>query len=259
MPTIKGLRRRGYTAEALNRFCSDVGVTRNENLIEYARMEEILRQQLDSVARRVMCVLHPIKVVLAEGFAAEELTVADFPQKAESAAHSLSLTRTLYIDNSDFRDVDDEDYFGLAPGKWVGLKYSGCILCNKVTRNSEGAVVEIEASFAPLPPDEKRPRGNIHWVPEHSLPAEVRLYDHLFTVPFVTSNWEKELNHKSEVIVKSALVDPSILSSSGAIPVPETHFQFERVGVFVVDRDSAAEGKLIFNRTVPLKVRWGII
>jgi len=254
MPTIKGLRRRGYTAEALNRFCSDIGVTRNENLIEYARMEEILRQHLDGVARRVMCVLRPIKVVLSEDIEATELAISDFPQKAESATHALALTRTFFMDGSDFRDVDEADYFGLAPGKWVGLKYSGCILCTDVIRDHSGVVVEIAASFARVPPDGKRPRGNIHWVPQHAIPAEVRLYDHLFTVPFVTSNWEKELNHESEVIVRSALVDPSILSSAGVMPMPETHFQFERVGVFVIDKDCAMEGRLILNRTVPLKV-----
>lgn len=120
-------------------------------------------------------------------------------------------------------------------------------ICDKA-----GAVVEIKARFAHLPPDGKRPRGNVHWVPDGAVPVEVRLYDHLFSVPLVTANWEKELNRESEVILCNSLVDPSVLSADGALPVPETHFQFERVGIFVVDRDSG--GKLIVNRTVPLKV-----
>ena len=133
MPTIKGLRRRGYTPEALNRFCSDIGVTRNENLIEYARMEEILRQQLDAVARRAMCVLRPIKVTITSGFVNEpDSEVPDFPQKEGSSTHKLRKTETFYMDASDFKVVDEADYFGLAPGKWVGLKYWGCIFCEEV-------------------------------------------------------------------------------------------------------------------------------
>jgi glutaminyl-tRNA synthetase len=258
MPTIKGLRRRGYTPSALNHFCSDIGVTRNENLIEYARMEEIIRQELDSIARRVMCVLKPIKVTITEGYdhkAQEVLQVPDFPQKHGSPTHPLKLTPTFYMDASDFKKEDVSSYFGLAPDKWVGLKYAGCIKCLNFTCDDSGAVVSIEASYSPLPPDGKRPRGNVHWVPDSAVSlGEVRLYDHLFTVPFVTTNWENELNPHSEVIIKTALVDPSILESNGALPLPESHFQFERVGVFVVDKDTSTEGKLIVNRTVPLKV-----
>jgi hypothetical protein len=123
-----------------------------------------------------------------------------------------------------------------------------------VLKDSSGQVVEIKATFAPLPPDGKRPRGNLHWVPSSAISLEVRLYDHLFKVPFVSSNWENELNHNSEVVLKDALVDPSVLSSTGAHPDPEEHFQFERIGIFVVDKDSAKDGRLIVNRTVPLKV-----
>jgi len=222
-------------------------------------MEEIIRQELDDVAKRAMCVLSPIKVVLeAEGIDEANigtvLEVPDFPQKDASGTHGLSFTSTIYIDGSDFRDADSEDYFGLAPAKWVGLKYTGCILCRDIKRDAAGKVVEISARFAVLPPDGKRPRGNIHWVPSNAVPAEVRLYGHLFTVPFVTTNWEAELNHGSEVVVETALVDPSVLDASGALPIAEEHFQFERVGVFVVDKDTSASGRLVFNRTVPLKV-----
>lgn len=105
-----------------------------------------------------------------------------------------------------------------------------------------------------MPPDGKRPKGNIHWVPENAIPIEVRLYNHLFTVPFVTTNWQNEINQESEIIMRNALVDPSILIGNNQNPSPETHFQFERVGVFVVDKDSMKDGKLVVNRTVPLKV-----
>lgn len=211
-----------------------------------------------------MCVLHPIKVVITEGFdaaAAAEKDVPDFPQIEGSSCHKLSLTPTFFMDTSDFREVDEADYFGLAPGKWVGLKYGGCILCREIVRDAAGAIMEIRVTYATLPPEgtpgvskSGRPNGNVHWVPENAVALEARIYGHLFTVPFVTANWEQELNHGSEVIVKTALVDPSVLSPEGGLPAPETHFQFERVGIFVVDRDSAAQGRLIVNRTAPLKV-----
>jgi len=276
MPTIKGLRRRGYTAAALNAFCTEIGVTRNENLIEYGRMEEVLRQQLDRVARRAMCVLRPLKLTIASRASGAEtlgqnLQVPDFPQDKASPTHALGHRDELFIDASDFREEDDKGYYGLAPNKWVGLKYSGCFLCQEVVRDpASGSVVEVKGVLAPAPPDGKRPKGNLHWVPSGSaVPLEVRLYGHLFTVPFPTANWEQELNKDSLVVCEDALVDPSILGEGGALPAPETHFQFERVGVFVVDKGSGCtedcgggggggEGggsrRLVMNRTVALKV-----
>jgi hypothetical protein len=123
----------------------------------------------------------------------------------------------------------------------------------QVRTDSAGQVIEIVATFSLLPPDGKRPRGNVHWVPSTAVPVEVRLYDHLFKVPFVSASWEKELNHNSEVVITGALVDPSVLGAAGAFPAPEQHFQFERIGIFVVDKDST-DGRLVVNRTVPLKV-----
>mmetsp|Transcript_43751 Transcript_43751/g.119618 ORF Transcript_43751/g.119618 Transcript_43751/m.119618 type:complete len:537 (-) Transcript_43751:123-1733(-) len=193
MPTISGLRRRGYTASALNRFCEDIGVTRNENLIEYDRLQEIFRQDIDDTAKRCMAVLRPIKVTFTnfdDATVPKSREVADFPQKpeGESPTHTVNLTPTVYIDAADFRTEDDKEYYGLAPGKWVGLRYGPCIKCEEVKTSADGKeVLEIVATLANLPPDEKRPKGNIQWSPENGVTFEARLYDHLFLVPQVSA------------------------------------------------------------------------
>ncbi len=272
MPTIKGLRRRGYTAAALNRFCCDIGVTRNQNFIEYSRMEEIIRQELDPIARRAMAVLRPLKVTLtrvdngskggdgataAEAWETLKLEVPDFPQKSDSSAtHSVTFTETIYIDASDFQEQDDPNYFGLAPNKWVGLKYAdGCMRCDGVVKDATtGAVTELKCFLAHLPPSNKRPKGTLQWVPANGVAFEARLYNHIFKEQQVGKDWEEQLNPESEVVIQGAMVDPSILTTSGKFPPKETHFQFERLGVFVVDKDSdSAAGQLVINRTVAIK------
>mmetsp|Transcript_12509 Transcript_12509/g.36216 ORF Transcript_12509/g.36216 Transcript_12509/m.36216 type:complete len:689 (-) Transcript_12509:527-2593(-) len=258
MPTIKGLRRRGLTASMLNKFCNSIGVTRNENLIEYTRLEEVIRQELHETARRAMAVLDPIKVRLtnhAEEGGERVIQVPDFPPLgAASPTHPVTFTSEIFIDGADFRFEDSSDYYGLAPGKWVSLKYSSvCMRCDEVISGPDGRAVELVASLAALPPTGKRPKGILQWVPSTGITFEARLYNHLFSVPEVTSNWENELNPESEVVLTKSMVDPSILNPDGSFPAKETHFQFERIANFVVDKDTTS-GHLVMNRTVSLKV-----
>ncbi|CAM9662950.1 unnamed protein product, partial [Ectocarpus sp. 8 AP-2014] len=228
MPTIKGLRRRGYTAEILNRFCEDIGVTRNDNLIEVEKLEHWARSGLNASSRRVMGALSPIKVTLSNLEEAREVEALDVPFAPERGSHKIRLTKTLFIDASDFRREDSKDYFGLAPGKMVGLKYcSATMRCDEVVDGKGGKDAppaelicslgdlsqepSLETSSAPAgdagggetakrPP--VRPKGNISWVSaEEAVRAEVRLYNHLFTVDSPDDKWEEQLNPESECVM----------------------------------------------------------
>ena len=249
MPTISGLRRRGYTADIINSFCKDIGVTRNENLIQYERLSAIARGALHECSVRVMAALSPLKVIIKD---AEEqlLDVPDFPHEPSRGSHDLTFEGTVYIDSSDFRMEDDPDYFGLAPGKMVNLKYASTIRCVNVKTDKKNNPVLLECVI--VPKEEvaaQKPKGTISWVPKTgAIKAEVRLYDSLFTVEEPSEAWESELNPKSEIIV-SALIDPSLnrLPYCAGLAV-----QFERLGFFTFDSDTK-EDAVVFNRTVLLK------
>jgi len=271
MPTIKGLRRRGYTAKILNAFCNEIGVTRNENTVQYERLAATARNVLHETSPRVMAVLDPILVVLSgvPDDASEPITVPDFPFDPSRGSHTVDLGSRVYIDQSDFREVDSEDYFGLAPNKAVTLKYAHKIHCDTVEKDDSGRVVRLLCSV--LPSDAPAPKGTIQWVPfANAVPAEVRMYDHLFTVEEPDDQWESQMNPLSEVVKPRALLDPSVWKWAPAV---EQHFQFERLGFFVVDKDSSllpppppppdaesphssiagAGPSLVFNLTVALK------
>mmetsp|Transcript_38374 Transcript_38374/g.66622 ORF Transcript_38374/g.66622 Transcript_38374/m.66622 type:complete len:658 (+) Transcript_38374:60-2033(+) len=260
MPTISGLRRRGYTADILNRFCLDIGVTRNDSAIQYERLQYWARQTLHETSPRAMAVLDPLLVKLTNLGEEEELAVPDFPFAPERGAHAVRLTAEIYIDRSDFREEDSEDYYGLSPGKAVGLKYAHPIACTGVERDAGGRVTAVLAEVD-RSSGAGRPKGNVTWVPGggRALACEVRLYDHLFTQEEVPDEgWEAALNPASEVVCSHALVDPSVLrgpgggGGGGAAPAARAGFQFERLGFFSVDQDSTPE-RLVFNRTVTLK------
>jgi len=264
IPTINGLRRRGYTPEAINAFCRDIGVTRHHNQVDYRKLEHHVRLHLDAVARRDFVVLDPLRIELVNVDARSfclALEAPDFPRDAALGSHALSLTATVYVERDDFREVDDPSFYGLAPGKWVGLRYAGYVKVVGVERAADGSVALLRAEY-----DHARSKaagkvkGNLHWVsgarPGEAPPAvQVRLYEHLFTTesPGSTGDWEAEINAASERVLDGALASPSLAQRAQ----PGERYQFERVGFFVCDKDSRspdkAGGKVVFNQTVGLK------
>lgn len=261
MPTIKGLRRRGYSANIMNAFCNDIGVTRNSNIVQYERLAAIARNNLHENSPRVMGVLEPLKVVLTgKEFVGKdaELVIPDFPFDATRGSHVVSIENTIYIDRSDFRAEDDSDYFGLAPNKMVNLKYAFRIKCDSFEVDANGEPVLVRCSIIPddVTPEEK-PKGSIQWVPASTaVPIEARLYSHLFTTEEPSDEkWEEELNPESEIVKSKALVDSSVFNHVG----PEKYIQLERIGFFILDKDSVLnssdmkQSKLVFNLTVNLK------
>jgi len=271
MPTIKGLRRRGYTPAALNAFVKEVGVTRNENQVQYERLEAVARTQLHEDSPRAMAVLRPLRVVLSgrpvtdSASGAYTVEAPDFPFDAARGSHSVTMdSDEIFIDASDFRMEDNEDFFGLALNKCVALKYcSFMIRCDRVetTTDAAGATVPATLHCTCIPssdPAQAKPKGTVQWVSAGAsgLRCEVREYNYLFTVEEPgDAEWEAQLNPTSEIICPNALVDASVLSARYAA-AHESHFQFERIGFFVVDKDSdlsATPPRLVFNRTVTLK------
>jgi len=253
--TINGLRRRGYTAEAINLFCERIGVSRNDNMIPDYVLEKALRDCLDPTVSRTMVVVDPIKVVITnypEG-KTETFTVPNHPKNDSMGTHTITFSRVVYIDSADFREdgAGDKNYYGLAPGKEVHLKYAYNIKCVEVKKDENGKPV-IYATY-----DEKntnKPQGKIHWVAEPApgkkpLEVELRLYGRLFKSrdPMaVKGNWLEDLNPDSLKIV-TGYADPYLKE----VARPGVRFQFERVGYFNTDDDSTAE-HLIFNRACTL-------
>lgn len=267
MPTISGLRRRGYTKEIINSFCNDVGATRAMNVVEMVKLYQTARLVLSATSRRCMAALDPIEVVITnyeeEAAKAETMTfeVQNSPTDASLGLHTVTLTDVIYLDASDFRLKDSSQYYGLAPNKAVGLKYhGGNLVCDEVVEK-DGKVTTLKCH---LDNSEGRPKPKTYlsWVPKDGIRCEVRVYDHLFTVPEPSDQWEDELNPKSEVVHPQAIVDPSVreLVDVKDVDVWKSNYalQFERMGYFCVDTDTTYEsktgkGKLVFNRTVSLK------
>jgi glutaminyl-tRNA synthetase len=267
MPTISGLRRRGYTPEAIRAFCERIGVSKYEGTIEMAWLEDALRDDLNKKAQRRMAVLRPLKVVIenypegGEGEApAELLDAVNNPEDASAGTRKVPFGRELYIERTDFMEDPPKGYFRLAPGKEVRLRWAYFLKCDKVIKDASGNVVELRCSYDPATkggnaPDGRKVKGTIHWVSaEHAIAAEVRLYDHLCKVPFPEDVPEGKdflvnLNPTSLEVV-TAMLEPSL---KGAVLGEK--FQFERMGYFSVDKDSAA-GKLVFNRAVTLADTW---
>lgn len=264
MPTVSGLRRRGYTASVINDFCNSLGATRAAQTIEINKLYQTARLQLSATSRRAMAALDPIKVIITN-FAdlAETMTfdVQNSPTDESMGTHTVTLTDVMYLDASDFRLEDSPQYYGLAPKKAVGLKYhGGNLFCNEVIKRG-GKVVELKCT---LDSSEGRtkPKTFISWVPSDSIKCEVRVYNNLFAVPEPTDLWEDELNPESEIVYKNALVDPSVREVIDYRKmdkwVSNVALQFERFGYFVVDLDTTYdseknEGLIVFNRTVSLK------
>ncbi|HKW77439.1 MAG TPA: glutamine--tRNA ligase/YqeY domain fusion protein [Terriglobales bacterium] len=263
MPTISGIRRRGYTPEAVRNFCNSIGVTKTNGTIELAMLEHFVREDLNKRALRVMSVLRPLKVVIdnyPEG-QIEEMEAVNNPEDPSAGMRKVPFSRELYIEQDDFREDPPKGYFRLSPGKEVRLRYGYFITAQRVVKNAEGEVVEVHCTYDPATrggnaPDGRKVKSTIHWVSAaHAVPAEIRLYETLFSKPDPSdvpegAEFTANLNPNSLQIVNNARLEPSLKNAAAG-----ERFQFERLGYFCVDPDTRL-GALVFNRTVALKDTW---
>ena len=260
MPTITGMRRRGYTPASLRDFCERIGITKNDAWIEMAVLETCIRDDLNTNAPRRMAVLDPIKVVitdLPEGHE-QTLSLANHPQDDSAGKRPVPFTREVFIDRDDFAEVPPAKYQRLVPGGEVRLRSSYVIKCEEVIKDADGKITELrcthDSATLGKKPEGRKVKGVIHWVSAtHGLSAEVRLYNPLFTVtdPASAESLGSVINKESEIILKDCIVEPELSKSS-----PEQHFQFERIGYFVTDRREHSADRLVFNRTVTLRDTW---
>ncbi len=263
MPTISGIRRRGYTPEAVRNFCGAIGVSKTNGSIELAMLEHFVREDLNKRARRVMAVLRPLKVVIDNypENQVEETEAVNNPEDASAGTRKVPFSRVLYIEQDDFREVPPKGYFRLSPGREVRLRYAYFITCTSVVKNDAGEVVEVHCTYDPATsggnsPDGRKVKSTIHWVSAaHAVDAEVRIYENLFSKEDPGDveqgqDFTANLNPNSLEIIANARVEPSLANAEVG-----GRFQFERLGYFCVDPDSKP-GKPVFNRTVALKDAW---
>ncbi len=264
MPTLSGLRRRGFTPASIRDFCERAGISKSENRMSMSELENSVRWDLEDKASRVMAVLEPLKVVITnwpEG-SVEELVCPNHPKHPELGERVVPFSRELYIDREDFMEDPPSKYFRLKPGGCVRLKYGFIIDFEKVVHDEEGNVIEVHCSYDPATRSGqdnsgRKVKGVIQWVSaQHAINAPVRVYDRLFTRPTPADGKEGKdfreyLNPESLVTRDNAMVEPSLVSAQ-----PEDRYQFERLGYFVADRYDSAEGKPVFNRIVTLRDSW---
>ena len=267
MPTISGLRRRGYTPESIRNFCERIGVAKRDSIVDIALLEHCLREDLNKKAPRVMAVLRPLRVIIDNypEDQTEELEAINNPEDASMGTRKVPFSRVLFIERDDFREVPPKKFFRLAPGREVRLKHAYIIKCERIVKDEKtGEVVELHASFDPETKSGgakagRKVKATLHWVSAaHALEAEVRLYDHLFLKPNPDdveegSDFKANLNPNSLEILASCRVEPNLKGAA-----PGTRYQFLRLGYFCVDPDSSDE-KLVFNRTVSLHDTWAKI
>jgi glutaminyl-tRNA synthetase len=260
MPTIAGLRRRGFTPGSLRGFCERIGVTKADNLVEMGVLESAIRDELDATAPRAMAVLDPLRVVLTNlpADAPASLPAKNHPKDDSMGVRTLSLGSELWIDRSDFEEVPPKGFKRLVPNGEVRLRNAYVIRCDEVIKDAGGRVTELHCSVDPdtlgKNPEGRKVKGVIHWVSAaHAVAAEVRLYDRLFTVPQPGTDgrdFRDDLNPESLRIISDAMLEPSLAGAAAG-----SRFQFEREGYFVVDADSTPE-RPVFNRTVTLRDTW---
>jgi glutaminyl-tRNA synthetase len=263
MPTISGIRRRGYTPEAIRTFVANVGVTKTNGTIELAMLEHFVRDDLNQHARRVMAVLRPLKVVIdnyPEG-QTEEMEAVNNPEDSSAGTRKVPFSRELYIEQDDFREEPPKGYYRLSPGKEVRLRYGYFITAKNVVKNAAGEIMEVHCTYDPATrggnaPDGRKVKSTIHWVSAaHAIDAEIRLYDNLFANPDPGDvpegqDFTANLNPNSLEVVKQAKLEPSLKDAKAG-----DRYQFERLGYFCADDDSKP-GAQVFNRTVALKDTW---
>ncbi len=265
MPTISGLRRRGYTPESIRDFCTRIGVAKKENVIDVAQLEHSIRDDLNRRAPRVMTVLRPLKIVLTNypEDSVEEVDVINNPEDPSAGYRKVPFSRELYIERDDFREDPPKKFFRLSPGREVRLRCAYFITCQEVIKDPAGEVVELRCTYDPATrggdsPDGRRVKATLHWVSaQHAIPAEIRLYDRLFTVEDperdADGSFIDYLNPHSLEVLSGCKAEPSLARAEVA-----GRFQFERLGYFCVDPDSTP-GVLVFNRTVSLRDTWAKI
>jgi glutaminyl-tRNA synthetase len=266
MPTISGLRRRGYTPEAIRSFCRRVGVSKTNGTTELGLLEYFLREDLNKRVPRVMAVLRPLRLVIdnyPDG-QVEHMEAVNNPEDASQGTRQVPFSRVLYIEQDDFREDPPKQYFRLSPGREVRLRYGYLVTCTSVVKDSCGQVIEVHCTYDPATrggntPDGRKVKGTIHWVSaEHAIDAEVRLYDNLFTKENPSEvaegqDFTANLNPNSLEVVSAAQLEPSVRDAK-----PGSRYQFERLGYFSVDPDTTPQ-KLVFNRTVALRDTWAKI
>jgi len=260
MPTLMGLRRRGYTPESIRAFCDRIGVGRSDSWIEMGLLEECVREDLNDRAPRVLAVLRPLKLVI-ENYPeerAEEFVVANHPQRPEMGSRKITFCRELFIERDDFMEEPAKGFHRLAPGQEVRLRYAYIVKCMAVVKDEQGEVVEVRCSYDPDthtggPAAARKVKGTIHWVSaRHGATASVRLYDRLFTAANPAGDaWKSAINTKSTEFLNGCRVEQSLMAAK-----PEERFQFERQGYFCVDAKDSLPGAPVFNLTVTLRDSW---
>ncbi|HPL27561.1 MAG TPA: glutamine--tRNA ligase/YqeY domain fusion protein, partial [Anaerolineae bacterium] len=261
MPTISGLRRRGYTPEAIRNFCQRIGVAKTESMVDIALLEHVLREDLNKRAPRVMVVTRPLKVVIEDYPAGqvEELDAVNNPEDPAAGTRRVPFSRELYIERDDFAEEPPKGFFRLAPGREVRLRYAYFLRCERVVKDERGEIVELRCTYDPATrggdaPDGRKVKATIHWVSaEHALPVTVRLYDHLFSAENPNDvpeghDFKEHLNPHSLEVLEDCRAEPSLAQAT-----PGSRYQFERLGYFCVDSADSQPGAPVFNRTVALR------
>jgi len=259
MPTISGLRRRGYTPEAIWKFTEMIGVAKRDALTDVALLEYAIREDLNKTAQRAMAVLKPIKVIITNYDGEEEVEAINNPENPDAGTRKVPFSNEIYIEETDFMENPPKGYHRLVPGGEVRLRYAYIIKCEEVVKNENGEIIELRCTYDPATKSgsgtsDKKVKGVIHWVSaKHCFEAEVRLYDRLFKVenPGELDNWLETINPNSLEIIPNAKLEPYLKSAK-----PLDNFQFERLGYFCVDSKYSTSEKLVFNRTVTLKDTW---
>lgn len=264
MPTISGLRRRGFPPAALRDFCERIGVSRSESCVDMGLLENCVRENLDATAPRAMAVLKPLKLVIANYPDDQEdfFTLANHPKNPDMGTRQVGFSREIYIEESDFMENPSSKFFRLAPGKEVRLRGAYLITCENVVKNPDGTIKEVICTYDPASrggdaPDGRKVKGTLHWVSaQHCVQAEIRLYDRLFMVetPGKDADFLTQINPQSLEVLPHCLVEQSL-----ATALPEDRFQFERQGYFCADRLDHSSRRLVFNRSVTLRDSWSKI
>ncbi len=268
MPTISGLRRRGYSPEAIRTFCERIGVAKRNSMVDIALLEHCLREDLNQRAQRVMAVLRPLRVIIDNypEDQVEEMDAVNNPEDPGKGTRKVPFSKVLYIEQDDFREDPPKKFFRLAPGREVRLRYAYYITCTGIVKDpATGEVLEVHCTYDPETrggdsPDGRKVKGTLHWVSaSHSLKATVRLYEHLFTVADPAgagdgTDYKHYVNNQSLETVTSCRLEPGLSDA-----VPGVSYQFERQGYFCIDRKDSSGGELVFNRTATLRDSWAKI
>ena len=266
MPTISGLRRRGYTPSSIRKFTERVGVAKRDGVNDVTLLEFSIREDLNQIAKRVMVVLNPLKVVITnfdEG-KEESLEAVNNPQDETMGTREITFTKEIFIEREDFQEFPHKKFYRLSPGNEVRLRYAFIIKCEKIIKDEDDNIIELHCSYDPdtksgSSNSQKKVKGTIHWVSaKYAVGAEVRLYDRLFNVEYPEEDKERDftefINPESLQVIKSAKLEPSLESAGMG-----EKFQFERNGYFCLDSKDSTNDNLVFNRTVSLRDSWSKI